>query len=89
MPDESLRKLLGLQRRRLLATILGHAERELYPDLTEHQQGEFRAKVLEATQAYHDVMNDILGAADSDQQVINVEAIELLRQIRERMPEGV
>lgn len=89
MADESLRKLLTSQRRRLVATVLGFAERELYPDLTEAQQHAFRAKVLEAVQAYHDVMTDILGAAENDQQLINVEAIELLREIRERvMVEG-
>ena len=86
MADESLRKLLTSQRRRLVATVLGFAEREIYPDLTDEQQQAFRQKVLEAVQAYHDLMIDILGAAENDQQLINVEAIELLREIRERLP---
>ncbi len=84
MAEDSLRRLAVSQRRRLVATILGYAEREIYPDLTEAQRTEFRQKVLEAVSAYHDLMLDILGTAQ-ESELINVEAIELLKEIREKV----
>lgn len=83
--EDSLRRLLGVQRKRLLASILGYAERELYADLTEQQQKAFRSKVLDAVAAYHDLMLDILGAAHDDQELVNVEAMELLRDVRAQL----
>ncbi len=85
MASESLRRLLETQRKRLLAAILGYAERELYPDLTEHQQRVFRGKVLDSVSAYHALMLDILGAANDGTELINVEAMELLRDVRDEL----
>ncbi len=84
MAEDSLRRLLDTQRRRLTASIMNHAERELYPDLTVDQQKAFRHKVLTAIGSYHDVMLDILGTRD-ETELINLEAIELLRDVRDRL----
>lgn len=79
--DEALRKLLVGQRRRLIASVLGHAERELYPDLSSEQAKAFRAKVLAAVDSYHDLMLDILGATDPD-EMVNAAAMVLLAEVR-------
>ncbi len=84
MAEDTLRRLLDVQRRRLVASIMSHAERELYPDLTPDQQKAFRSKVLSAVGSYHDVMLDILGTRD-ETELINLEAIELLRDVRDRL----
>lgn len=85
--EDPLRQLLGVQRRRLVAGVLRHAEQEIYPQLTPGQREAFRAKFITMVDAYHDLMLDILGCSRSD-QLVNVEAIELLRDIRDRLPRG-
>ncbi len=85
MTEDRLRKLLVVQRRRLVGTILGFAERELYPQISKDQQQAFRAKVLTAVEGYHDLVMDIVGVAEDDNVIINAEALELLRDIREQL----
>jgi hypothetical protein len=82
--SDALRRLLVVQRRRLVAAVLNHAERELYPSLSGPQREAFRTKFISAVDAYHDLMLDILGSSQED-QVVNVEAMELLRDIRAQL----
>ncbi len=83
MSDE-LRRLLGLQQKRLLAAVLGFAEREIYPDLTAEQRKAFRSSVIDAVGSYHGMMLDIVGSQDPN-TLVNAEAIEMLREIREQV----
>lgn len=85
MADDALRKLLVAQRKRLVASVLGHAERELYPRLSADQQKAFRSKVLGAVDAYHDLMLDVLGASEDPTTLLNAEAIALLRDVRAQL----
>jgi len=79
---EPLRRLLTLQRRRLIGTFLGYAELKVYPNLTQEQQDEFRTEFLDAVGAYHELMLDIVQANDEETVIINPEAMALLRDIR-------
>lgn len=58
------RKLVGERRKRLVASIMGHAEREFFDQLTPIQQREFRGKVLQSIDEFADLMRDILKVAD-------------------------
>lgn len=80
--SESLRRLLGIQRRRLVATFLGYAEKNVYPHLGEQECERFRNEFLDAVGAYHELMLDILGASDDGTVLVNAEAMKLLRDIR-------
>ena len=72
---------IGNQRRRLVATILGHAEREIYPSLTQEQQLAFRAKVLQSTSAFSDFVIDTVRASSQGGIWINEDVVELLATI--------
>lgn len=61
--DNSLVRLVGERRKRLVASILGHAEREFFDQLTPIQQREFRGKVLTSIDEFADMMRDILKVA--------------------------
>lgn len=86
MADSQIDRLIGQRRKRLVATILGHAERELYAQLTKEQQVEFREKVLRAVDDFADLTRDILKVISED-VVVNQHALELLealhRDVRE------
>jgi hypothetical protein len=74
-------KLAGEQRGRLVASILTHAEREVYPKLTAAECKAFREKVLASVGVYHDFVLDCLHAA-GDGAVVNEDAMRLLRSIQ-------
>lgn len=80
-----IERLLVEQRGRLVAGIMGHAEREVFPHLTDAQRKAFRKKVLESTGVFYDFCRDALRAssADAEQQgvVLNEDAMRLLGEI--------
>jgi hypothetical protein len=72
--------IIGEQRKRLIGAVLGHAEREMYPDLTEEQQRAFRAKVLQSAGAFSDFVIDVVRGV-SQGVYLNEEAMRLLADI--------
>lgn len=75
------KELLDRQRKRLLATVLGHCEQSAWwTKLTPLQQRQLREKVLTAVGAYHDLMLDLMRSSD-DGTVQNEIALELLDKI--------
>lgn len=75
------KELLDRQRKRLLATVLGHCEQSTWwTKLTPLQQRQLREKVLTAVGAYHDLMLDLMRSSD-DGTVQNEIALELLDKI--------
>lgn len=76
--------VVSRQRRRLIASILGYAEREFYPDLTAEQQAGFRAKVLGSVGVFADLMIDMLRSANEGYW-INDEAMTLLADINSQI----
>ncbi len=85
MSDDRMKRLLIEQRRRMVATILGHAEREVYAYLSPEEQRAFRKKVLDALDAYHCLMLDIVGASHDENTLIEAETLELLRDVRDEL----
>lgn len=72
--------IISEQRKRLVGSILGHAERELYADLTEGQQRAFRQKVLTSAGAFGDFVIDVVRGVSANHWV-NDEAMQLLADI--------
>lgn len=73
-------ELVGEQRRRLVGSILGFMEREIYPDLTPLQQAQVRKKVLTSVGVFSDFTLDCIRACNKG-WVVNEEALRLLHQI--------
>lgn len=82
--DSQMVKLVTERRRRLVATVMGHAEREFFSQLTPQQQADFRRKTLAAIDDFCDLMRDLLRITGDD-AVINEHAISLLEQIHRKV----
>lgn len=78
MADSHLARLIGARRKRLVATILGHVERNC--DLDPDVYGELRFVVLGALDEFCDLTRDILKVVSED-VVVNQHALELLEQL--------
>ena len=75
-----VRDFLKARRDRALGTILGWSENNLYEGMTKQQQGDFRAKVFEALNTYHDTVLDLLKAEDGIRNDAVVTALENLQR---------
>jgi hypothetical protein len=75
-----LMRLVQERRRRLVASIMGHAEREFFDALTEAQQQAFRAKVLQSIDEFADLVRDLLKVQGED-VVVNEHALQLLEAL--------
>jgi hypothetical protein len=82
-------ELLQAQRKRVVASILGHAEREIYPLLSPLQRTTFRNKVLTSIDVYHDLVMDLIKVYEGrDDSVVNEEMLRLLRGIHTDLKRG-
>lgn len=84
MADAHLIRLVVERRRRLVASILGHAERAFYSQLTVEQREEFRAKVLASADDFADLMRDMLKVVGED-VVVNTRAVDLIEAIHDNV----
>lgn len=82
MSNDHMTRLIGERRRRLVASILGHAEREFYGSLNPQQQRDFRAKVLSSVDEFADLMRDVLKIVSED-AVVNSHALDLLEALHD------
>lgn len=73
-------RLLIEQRKRLIAGILGYAERSFWDRLSPEQREDFRSKVFEAVGSFTDFTRDVLKVVDED-QLRNDRALELIEAI--------
>lgn len=73
-------RLLDAQRRRLVASIMGHSEKSFYPKLTQVERDDFRSKVLDAVAAFSDFTRDVVKIADTDFER-NERALQLIEAI--------
>lgn len=83
--SDFVRNLLGEQRKRMVGTLMGYLEREVYPQLNARQQRALRDKVLAATAPYHDACLDMLKASVNDGTVVNEEALRLISELNTRL----
>lgn len=80
MAESQMTRLLMQRRKRLVASIMGHAEREFFGQLTAEQREDFRDKTLDSIDEFYDLVRDLLKIS-SDQFMVNDEALDMLRQI--------
>lgn len=77
------KKFLENRRRRALGSILGYAEREVYPTLSKDQQLAFRDVVMSSLNSYHDTTLDLFKSEDFG-TIRNEEVFALLERIEQR-----
>lgn len=78
-----LSSLLSSSHRRLVATVMGHIERQIYPLLNIDQRRELREVVIRAVGTYHETALDCLKATENepDDGLRNERLWDLLEQI--------
>lgn len=81
-----VRDFLKARRDRALGTILGYAEREVWPNLSAEEQRAFRGLVIEALNGYHDAVLDLVKSDTGE--IRNEEVLELLEQINRTVSNG-
>lgn len=81
-----VRDFLKARRDRALGTILGYAEREVWPALPPEEQRAFRALVIDALNGYHDAVLDLVKSDTGE--IRNEEVLELLEQINRSVSNG-
>jgi hypothetical protein len=88
MSSEFVRNLLIEQRRRVVGSIMTHAEKNVFPTLSPAQQRVFRDKVLSSIGVYHDTCLDILKASVDDGSVVNADALSMITEIHQAVRKG-
>lgn len=81
-----VRRLLGEQRKRAVASILSAIEAKT--DLPEAERRELRNQVLAAINQYHDTALDILKSSVDDGSQVNPEALRLIAEFNRIMHSG-
>lgn len=89
MASEFVRNLLIEQRKRVVGSIMTHAEKNMFPVLSPAQQRMFREKVLASIGVYHDTCLDILKASVDDGSLVNTEALSMISEIHQAMRKQV
>jgi hypothetical protein len=78
-----VRNFLKARRDRALGSILGYAEREIFPKLNEQERLKFRQIVLDSLNSYHDATLDLF---KSDTETLhNERLVELLDRVDQRL----
>lgn len=85
MASDYVKRVLIERRKRLVGTVMGHAERVIYPQISRSQQDAFRDCVLAAVGSYHDVVLDLLSASIDDGGLVNEEALRKLDDLHRRV----
>jgi hypothetical protein len=80
-----IRDFLTNRRNRALGSILGHAEREIFPQLSTAKQETFRTLVRDAINSYHDSVLDLVKAEDG---VRNEEVVAALERLEASVRRG-
>lgn len=77
-----IRDFLKRRRDRAVGTVLGYAEREIFPHLPSEKREAFRRNVLDAMNGYHDSVLDLVKAEDG---VRNDHVLEVLERLERRV----
>lgn len=82
-----VRKFLRNRRDRAVGSILGYAESEIKPKLTQTQWESLRRVVLDATNSYHDTVLDLVKSEDSarnDHLILLLERVDSKLSVQSR-----
>lgn len=81
----AVRDFLKARRDRALGSILGYAERNVYPELAPEQRREYRQVVVDALNSYHDSVLDLVKSADGVTNDILVDILEAVQDMEARL----
>lgn len=80
--SQELNNLLSSSHKRLVASIMRHVEKDVYPHLSLDARRDLREVVVRAAGAYHDTALDCLKATSPDDSVVtNEHMLELVEQM--------
>lgn len=83
MPDDLTGRLLGQQRKRLVASIMGAAESSpWWGKLSQAERSAYRDKVLASIGTFYDFCHDVVKVTSED-VMRNDLAVDLLRQVHD------
>jgi hypothetical protein len=82
----AVKDFLKARRDRALGSIMGFAEREIYPKLNTQEKAAFRNLVLDSLNSYHDSVLDLV---KSDQGTVrNEELVQMLERLDQHLGRG-
>ncbi len=82
MSDDIVTRLLVEQRKRTVAAVLGHLEREVFAYLPPEVQRDTREKIRSAIDGFSDVMRDLIKVSRDD-GVRNEVSLTVIQQIHD------
>ena len=75
-----VKNFLKARRDRALGSILGYAEREIFPKLTQQERAAFRSLVLDSLNSYHDSSLDLfkseVGTVHNEELILLLERVD-------------
>jgi hypothetical protein len=81
MADDMIRRLVGEQRKRLIAGLMNAVEASpWYAKLSAAEREAYRREVLTRVGTYHDFMLDVIKVADDD-TMVNGHALEMIERV--------
>lgn len=75
----AVKDFLKARRDRALGSIMGYAEREIYPKMSTAEKAAFRNLVLDSLNSYHDSVLDLVKSENGT--VRNEELIQMLERL--------
>lgn len=82
MANEFIRRMLLNQRKRVVGSIMNHAESAFWEKLTPQERTAFRQIVLQSVGAYHDTCLDMVkSSVDDGSLIVNEEAMRMIEDI--------
>lgn len=82
MSQDFIRGMAAKARRRAVATVMNHAERQFRPLVSKDDWEDFRDVVLNAMAMYHDQVMDIMLTLGEGPGVVNEEALMILQRLQ-------
>lgn len=83
-----VRRLLGEQRKRAVASILSAVEART-KNLSEQEQRDLRNQVMAAINQYHDTCLDVLKSSVDDGSQLNEQAMQLIAEFNATLRRGI
>lgn len=80
--NDLMARLLVEQRKRLVASIMGYAERNVFDRLSVPEQKAFREKVLSAIDVYSDFVRDMIKVGHAE-TLVNEETLRVIQLVHE------
>jgi hypothetical protein len=86
MANEFIRRMLLNQRKRVVGSIMNHAEGSFWDKLSPQERAAFRQVVLQSVGVYHDTCLDMVkSSVDDGSTIVNEEAMRMIEDIHSKV----